>query len=76
MDSDLEVTHNTRIIPDSLFLDPPGDANGMSYTFSRYKDTTIFYNCFTDAIYAVTDTGLQKRWDLDLKGLKPDNCCF
>lgn len=76
MDSDLEVTHNTRIIPDSLFLDPPGDANGMSYTFSRYKDTTIFYNCFTDAIYAVTDTGLQKRWDLDLKGLKPDNRCF
>ncbi len=25
MDSDLEVTHNTRIIPDSLFLDPPGE---------------------------------------------------
>lgn len=76
MNSDLEIIQGIRIIPDSLFLDPPGDANGMSYTFSEYKDTTLFYNCFTDAVYVVADVGLQKRWDLDLKGLKPDNRCF
>ena len=76
MNSDLEIIQGIRIIPDSLFLDPPGDANGMSYTFSEYKDTTLFYNCFTDAVYVVAYVGLQKRWDLDLKGLKPDNRCF
>ena len=48
----------------------------MPYTFSDYQDTTLFYNCFTDAIYAVSDTGLQKRWTLDFKGLKADNRCF
>lgn len=76
MDEELNIRHSARIIPDSLFLNPPGIGGGMPYTFSDYQDTTLFYNCFTDAIYAVSDTGLQKRWTLDFKGLKADNRCF
>lgn len=76
MDAELNIRHGARIIPDSLFLTPPGVGGGMPYTFSDYGDTTIFYNCFTDAIYTVTDTGLQKRWTLEFKGSKADNRCF
>lgn len=76
MDENLEVANKARIIPDSLYLSTPGGGLLVEYTFSTYKDTTLFFNCFTDELCSVTETGVHPRWKFDLEGEKADSRCF
>lgn len=76
MDENLKVAHKTRVIPDSLYLSSPGGGVLVEYTFSTYRDTTLFFNCFTDELCSITETGIQPRWKFDLEGEKADSRCF
>lgn len=37
----------------------------FKYT-SYYKDTTLFYNFYTDTVFTVTPTSLMPRWVVEL----------
>lgn len=77
LNSELNVLKNKRVLPDSLHLNVEGAFNALVYpSFSVYRDTTLFYNCFTDTVYSVTSEDLQKRWVIDMCDLKPSNKVF
>ena len=76
MNENLEIVKRARIIPDSLYLNSPEGGLLAEYNFSTLNDTTLFFNCFTDKLYSVTENGLQTRWKFDLEGEKADSRCF
>lgn len=76
MDEDLRIVKKERIIPENLFSNSPGGRISMPYTFSTNNDTTIFFNCFTDKLYSVTENGLYERWKINIGKAKADNRCF
>ena len=76
MDEDLRIVKKERLIPEDLFSNSPGGRISMPYTFSTNNDTTIFFNCFTDKLYSVTEDGINERWKIDIGRNRADNRCF
>ena len=76
MDENLQIVKKQRIIPESLFSSSPGGRISMPYTFSTNNDTTIFFNCFTDKLYSITEDGIHERWKINIGKVKADNRCF
>ena len=76
MDEDLRIVKKERLIPEDLFSNSPGGRVSMPYTFSTNNDTTIFFNCFTDKLYSITEDGIHERWKINIGKAKADNRCF
>ena len=76
MDEDLRIVKKERLIPEDLFSNSPGGRVSMPYTFSTNNDTTIFFNCFTDKLYSITEDGIHERWKINIGKAKADNSCF
>lgn len=76
MDEDLRIVKKERLIPEDLFSNSPGGRISMPYTFSTNNDTTIFFNCFTDKLYSITEDGIHERWKINIGKAKADNRCF
>jgi len=73
---DLQIVKKVRLIPEDLFSNSPGGRISMPYTFSTNNDTTIFFNCFTDKLYSVTEDGSNERWKINIGRNRADNRCF
>ena len=76
INEDLQIVKKVRLIPEDLFSNSPGGRISMPYTFSTNNDTTIFFNCFTDKLYSVTEDGINERWKINIGKAKVDNRCF
>ena len=76
INEDLQIVKKVRLIPEDLFSNSPGGRISMPYTFSTNNDTTIFFNCFTDKLYSVTEDGINERWKINIGKAKADNRCF
>ena len=76
INEDLQIVKKVRLIPEDLFSNSPGGRISMPYTFSTNNDTTIFFNCFTDKLYSVTEDGINERWKINIGRNRADNRCF
>ena len=76
INEDLQIVKKVRLIPEDLFSNSPGGRISMPYTFSTNNDTTIFFNCFTDKLYSVTEDGINERWKINIGKAKADSRCF